>query len=242
MTPVKNWKPLLAVACSHGNLICPKAEAAVIKFASTLKPKTVIHLGDWCDTAALRGGAIGTPDEGEPCTPDIETGLDFLEKLGVTHCTMGNHDERPYRFLKHHNAVVREFAQDLVGGIEDRMRKLRINWVNTWSVFARLELYGVKWMHGYVYTENAARDHAEAHGRVVFGHCHTTMLQKARRDDNATGIAAGTLCRIRNMDYAKSRRKTLSWSGGFVWGYYHEKDCVLWLHENGQRQDWILPT
>lgn len=235
------WKPVLAVACTHGHLIDPAFRAAILKFKQQLKPAAVFHLGDWCDTAALRAGAKGTSDESEPCTPDMEQGLDFLEELGVTHCCMGNHDERPYRFTNHYNAVVREYAQGIVDAIEGRMKRLGIQWVNTWGARSWIEWGGRKWMHGYICTENAARDHAEAHGPVVFGHTHTTMLQKGRRDDNPTGICVGTGCRIGNMDYAKARRKTLSWSGGFAWGYGHAEDSVLWLHENGQRKDWILP-
>ena len=82
----------MAVGCSHGVLIDPNARAAALEFKSRFKPKRVFHLGDWCDTAALRAGAKGTNDEDEPVSPDIDIGLEFLEELGVTDCTMGNHD------------------------------------------------------------------------------------------------------------------------------------------------------
>jgi len=237
-------KRLLVVGCSHGGLADPLAIDAVLRFKLEWKPQIVIHLGDWCDTAALRLGARDNADEAEPIRPDIDDGLFFLEQLGVTHCLMGNHDERPYRYLKDPRAMVRELAQMLVDGIETRMRKLRIYWLNSWSVFDHLKIGGVKYLHGTVYTENAARDHAEMHGRCVFAHTHTTMLQKGRRDDNPTGICVGTLAGIANMDYAKTRRKTLSWSQGFAWGECTENDTQLWLHENGQNRErlpWRLP-
>lgn len=232
----------MGVGCSHGNLIDQNAASAVIKFKNGFKPKRIFHLGDWCDTAALRGGSKGTSDEGKPINCDIDEGLLFLEALGVTDCTMGNHDERPWRYLGSPNAMHRELGQMLVDGIERKMKKLKINWRNSWDVRSWIDYAGYKWMHGYMFGENASRDHAEAHGNVIFAHTHTTAVQKGRRDDCPTGINIGTLCTIGNMDYAKNRRKTLSWSQGFVWGEsYKGKVAYIYLHENGQRPDWNLP-
>lgn len=188
-------------------------------------------------------GAKGTPDESEPIGSDIEQGLQFLERLGVTDCTMGNHDERPWRFLKSNSAIVRELAEGMVKEVEQRMKRLRINWVNTWDIRSYIKAYGFKWMHGYMYNENVARDHAEAHGNVVFAHAHTAMLQKGRRDDNPTGICVGTLSNIPAMTYAKQRRKTLSWSQAIVWGEgYGDKMGFIQLYENGQDGPWHLPV
>jgi hypothetical protein len=243
MNITHKYTRFMAVGCSHGNMIDQSAAEAVLKFKAAFKPKRVFHLGDWCDTAALRSGAKGTADEGKPIGSDIDEGLDFLEKLGVTDCTMGNHDERPWRYLNHHNAMIREMGKQLVSGINERMAKLGITWVNQWNVRKWIEAYGYKWMHGYMYNENVARDHAEAHGNVVFAHAHTTMIQKGRRDDCPTGICVGTLSDIPNMDYAKNRRKTLSWSHGFVWGEGRDnKMAYIYLHENGQQKEWRLPT
>jgi hypothetical protein len=232
----------MGVGCSHGVLIDPKARAAVLRFRNNWKPQRIFHLGDWCDTTALRNGAKGTPDEGKPINSDIDSGLKFLKDLGVTDCTMGNHDERPYRYKGHPNAMVRELGELLVNGIEKKMKLLKIRWVNTWDIRSWIYAYGIKWMHGTIYTENAARDQAEMHGSCVFAHCHTTMLQKGRRDDNPTGICVGTLADIPNIDYAKCRRKTLSWSQGLVYGEGHD-NTLGWiqLYENGQHGEWRFP-
>lgn len=233
----------MAVGCSHGNLIDPKAASAVFRFKKNFKPQRIFHLGDWCDTAALRMGAKGTEDEGRPINSDIDEGLLFLERLGVTDCTMGNHDERPWRFKNHHNAIIRELAGQLIADIDYSMSRLGIQWVATWSNRSYIQAYGFKWMHGYMYNENVARDHAEAHGNVVFAHAHTAMLQKGRRDDNPTGICVGTLANIPCMEYAKNRRKTLSWSQAIVYGEGCG-DTMGWiqLYENGQNGPWRLPV
>lgn len=233
----------MGVGCSHGNMIDLTAAAAAFEFKKRFKPKRIFHLGDWCDTAALRAGAKGTSDEGKPIGSDIDEGLLFLEKLGVTDCTMGNHDERPWRYLGHHNAMIRELGEELVKGINARMKRLGIKWVNTWDIRSFIQAYGYKWMHGYMYNENVARDHAEAHGNVVFAHAHTAMMQKGRRDDNPTGFCVGTLSDIPNMDYAKNRRKTLSWSQAIIYGEGHG-NTMGWiqLYENGQNGPWRLPV
>ena len=68
----KKWVKFIAVGCSHGNLIDPKAAAAVFEFKRRFNPQRIFHLGDFCDTAALRSGAKGTPDEGKPINSDID--------------------------------------------------------------------------------------------------------------------------------------------------------------------------
>lgn len=240
----------MAVGCSHGSLIDADAKQAAFNLRDRFKPTRIFHLGDWCDTAALRSGAKGTEDEGKPICPDIDDGIEFLEQLGVTDCTMGNHDERPYRFLNHHNAQTKEFARMLVYGtkkslgIEGEMRRLRIRWVNTWDIRkGMICAYGWKWMHGYMFGQQCARDHAEAHGNVCFAHAHTPAQQQGRRDDNPTGICVGTLTRIANMDYAKNRRQTHAWGGGIVYGEgCGNKMGWIQLINNGQKKgEWRLP-
>jgi len=230
----------MAVACSHGKLLCPVAADAVIRFRERWKPDVMLHLGDFIDTAAFMTHA-SDKNKAEPIAPDIVAGFNFLKDLGVTHCCMGNHDERPYRTMNAKNELLAYASCQAVEHMEEGMRKLGIEWINEWSIRKYFTFGNVKWMHGYMYNEQACRDHAEAHGSIVFGHTHTCGMAKGRRDDNPTGFNVGTLARIPNMDYAKTRRKTLSWSAGFVWGEFTETYCQLWPHENGQRKTWDLP-
>jgi len=230
----------MGVACSHGALICPHAENAVITARQRWKPDTVVHCGDFIDTTAFMAHT-SDKDKSEPIAPDIVRGFQFLKDLGVTHCTMGNHDERPYRYMNAKNEILAYAADRAVEHIEGGMKKLGIQWINTWSNRDWFMIGGYKWMHGYIYNANAARDHAEAHGNCVFGHTHTSAMAKGRRDDNPTGFNIGTLTRISEMSYAKTRRQTLAWSGAFIFGEYCGDKSQLWLHENKQDQEWILP-
>ena len=238
----KSWKKFLAVGCSHGDLIDPNASAAVLAFKDKYKPHTTVHLGDFLDTAAFRGGAKGTEDESREIAPDFNAGLTFIKKLRPQIILNGNHEARLWRLANHHNAIVSECAQGLIERIRTAAAICKAEYVEDWSIRAYRTLGNYKVMHGYMYGENACRDHAEAHGNVIFAHTHRAGMAKGRRDDNPTGYCVGTLSNIPNMDYAAARRSTLSWAGGFVWGEYCDTQTVCWIHEQPQGQTvWRLP-
>lgn len=233
----------MAVGCSHGNLIDPVARKAVLDFRTRWKPDKTIHLGDFVDTAAFRAGAKGTSDESEPITPDFEAGLSFLKDLRPNLIFCGNHEARLWRLRSDNRAIVSELSSDLIDRIRTRAALCKAELVEDWSIRGYRTVGNYKFMHGYIFNENACRDHAEAHGNVVFAHTHRAGMAKGRRDDNPTGYCVGTLSNIPNMDYANTKKSTLSWCGGFVWGEYCDDRSVLWVHEQPQNQtEWRLPA
>ena len=239
----RKWKRFLAVGCSHGNLVDPKSAEAVLEFKARWKPDTIAHLGDFVDVSAFRGGAKGTSDESEPITPDIDAGLLFLEKLRPTILMNGNHEARLWRLQNHHNAIVADCAGQIVNRIRMKADKIKARYVQGWSIRDYAKLGDYKLMHGYIFNENACRDHAEAHGNIIFAHTHRAGVAKGRRDDNPTGLCVGTLSDIPNMDYASANKSTHSWCAGFVWGEYTDNRAVCWLHEQPQGQkEWRLPV
>ena len=242
MNITKPWKKFLAVGCSHGNLISKDASEAVLKMRERLKPHAVIHLGDFIDTAAFRAGAKGTSDESEPIGPDIDSGLRFLDALRPTMIFNGNHEARLWRLQAHHNAIVADCAGRIIESLRAKARKLKAQYVEGWSIRDFRTIGNYKLMHGYMFSENACRDHAEAHGNIIFAHTHRAGMAKGRRDDSPSGYCVGTLSDIPNMDYSSARRSTLSWAGGFVWGEYCDQRAVVWIHEQPQNQtEWRLP-
>lgn len=241
-TITRKWHKLMAVACSHGDLICPDSEKAVLTFEQEFKPKVRAHLGDYLDTAAFRKGAKGTPDEARPYRSDFEAGVNFLKAYRATHVLNGNHETRLWEMLHHHNQVVVSAAEALTDRIRSTIALLGAKHIETYSVrkCSWFEFGGWKFMHGFMFNEMAARDHAEAFGNCVFGHTHRPRIDKGRRLDNPTGICVGTLADIPNMDYAGTRRATLAWNGGFVWGEYCDDDAVFYLCEKA-KTGWRLP-
>ena len=236
----------MVVGCSHGEMIDPVAERGVLQFKERFNPKRIIHLGDFLDTTCFRSGAKGTADQSEEIDPDFNSGLNFLENLEVTDALMGNHEARLWRMCKDPDAKVRWCSSQLINKIRERCKKQNtklIEYFPEGELFGFLKLGDYKVMHGYLYGENACRDHSESHGNVIHAHTHRPGVAKGRRDDNPTGYCVGTLTKIGNMDYAKGRRSTLSWGQGLVFGYYTDKKAQCWLHE--QRKDlteWKTPV
>lgn len=239
---IQRWRRALFVGCSHGIHVDPAAVDAVVKMRDNWKPQLMVHLGDFMDTTAFRSGARGTSDESEPIAPDVDAGLAFLEQLKCTHVLCGNHEARVYRMMGSTNAIVASCAEAVVRGIEQKTRKLKARLTTYNGIWQDVRLGPVRAMHGVFYSENATRDHAEAFGLCVHAHSHRAAVAKGRRADNPTAYCVGTLTQRGAMDYANTRRATLSWSQGFVWGEISDDQAVLWLHEQSKNTPWRLPV
>lgn len=235
-------KKVLAVGCSHGIHADPKALAAVLRFKRSFKPDFTVHLGDAIDATALRSGAKGTNDESAPICPDVDGGLEFLERLEPNLFLWGNHEDRIDRLRGSSNAIVSFAAQKIGEALTETCCKLKCQVRKYDGIYQGFMLGGVRYMHGVFFNEMACRDHAEAFGPVVFAHTHRAGVATGRRSDRPKGYCVGTLTRFQNMDYAKCRRATLGWSQGFVYGYYRDDYSQLWMHEQPDNSsEWILP-
>jgi hypothetical protein len=114
-----------------------------------------------------------------------------------------------------------------------------IPYTGVWQVY---KLGNYTFTHGTIYNENSARDMAEMYGNVIFAHTHKTMQQVGRRIDSPIGISVGTLTRRGAMDYANTRRSTLGWSQGFVFGEYDDNSLHPTLHTHDNGEQWHLPN
>lgn len=189
---VKKWRKFFGVGCSHGEMSCPKALAAVLRFKQEFKPDFTFHLGDAIDCTAFRSGAKGTKDEAAEVPPDVFAGLDFLEKLRPNVFLFGNHEDRLVNLSTHFNAIVSGYAGCILNEIKARMAKQKTAVVG-YGYGDHYKLGNFKLIHGTVYTENAARDHAELHGCVIHAHSHRAQMATGRRTDAPVGIAVGCL-------------------------------------------------
>lgn len=241
-------KRVLAVGCSHGNRANQDALAAVLLFRERFQPDEVIHLGDAYDLAALRSGSLRDPqdsDQADDYLDDIQEGAKFLDDLRPTVFTIGNHDERAKKYLNHHNAVVRGFAE----AVWERMLKpiekhchtfIKHNDCHDRSFY---KLGGFRWGHGVLFGENFLRDSAETFGKCVVAHAHRAGQATGRTNGNPLAFCVGTLADIPAMDYAGKRRSTLAWSHGIVFGEYTADSAQLYLHQWPQNeQNWHLPN
>ena len=240
----QKYERFLAVSCSHGKYADPTALDAVLKMRDKWKPEICVHLGDWCDTTAFRSGAAGTSDEAEPVAPDIDGGIAFLQQLRPTHVLDGNHEDRIPRMLHSTNALVAYAASKATEYIDKAFLKIGCRRIPYDGVFQKYVVGDVTFTHGTIYNENSARDMAEMYGgKVIFGHTHRSQMGEGRTIKESTGFCVGTLTRRGSMEYSKSRRATLGWRQGLVYGEIGAKDSAVWLATRGEfDKEWRLPV
>jgi predicted phosphodiesterase len=239
----QKYERFIAVGCSHGKYADNTAIEAVLTMRDRWKPSIVVHLGDWCDTTAWRRGARGTSDESEPIAPDIHGGLEFLRKYRPTHVLDGNHEDRIPAALCDRNAMVSYAAQQATDHIEKEFLKIGCRRIPYDGNLQKYVVGNVTFTHGTIYNENAARDMAETYGgNVIFAHTHRAQVGEGRTITESTGYCVGTLTRRGSMDYAKTRRATLGWRQGLVYGEIGPKDSAVWLVTRGEfSKEWRLP-
>lgn len=250
---MKAWRRWMAVTCSHAQHLCPDARRAVLAFARSFRPHTLAHLGDFLDTTAFRSGARGTTDEGADVDMDMDAGALFVrEFFDSTRASRrilfrGNHEDRVFRLAHHPSGLIRKAAGDVVRAIENLAIIHRCEGGGTvpyhiehgWRRLGADTILG----HGYMYNTQAARDHAEMAGcNVVFGHIHRVEITQARTIAHAKGYSIGWLGAC-DMDYAKARRQTLSWTNAFAWGEYQADGATtINVCERPRGGEWRLPS
>lgn len=227
---------IFAVGCSHGHLLNRDAAKAVIEAKRKFKPEITLHLGDFLDMTAFRSGAAGTGDDYVSLSREVRDGFDFLRELQPTHILIGNHEHRLWRALTgpaigaHAASCIiqemRKVADELGAELLDRYHIARQPY---------FEFGGYKWLHGFMYNENALRDHAEHFGNCVIAHLHKPGIAYGRRDGGARALCVGTLADIPALEYAGQRRATAQWGHGYVCGEFGKKGADLQLCEIAAR-------
>ncbi len=234
----------MAIGCTHGELLDRAAFDTVLAFSARWKPETKVHLGDVNDYAAFRAGARGTSDEAQQLGPDILAGVRMIEEYAPTHLLLGNHDIRAWKLSQSPNAIVARAAQSARNEFLTAVERGGVHLIDHYDINRSwLQLGDTKFVHGYMYGENAIRDHAEHFGKCVLAQLHTPGIARGRRCDHPAAYCVGTLANIGAMEYANTRRATARWAHGFVYGEYNDKECHVWLSEGEPNQagSWRLP-
>ena len=236
----QHWKRWMAVSCNHGHLGDREAIRQVLKFRAAWKPHFTAHLGDVIDTAAFRTGALGTPDEAVSPRSDASQGIEFIRLLEPDLILPGNHCWRLWKNLRHTSAIIADCAAQLIQDYKAALPKKCI-FIESYDITRSwYQLGDAKLLHGFMYNENAIRDHAEHFGKCVIGHLHKVGQAAGRRADGPTAYCVGMLGDPALFYYASTRRATAQWSQGFAWGEYTNDDCIVRLVEKG-RSGWRLP-
>lgn len=218
---VQSWKRFLICSCSHGELIDPTAETAILKFRAEYKPEIVAHLGDACDTQAWRAGAKGSSDETHSVSDDIEKGLNFLARLRPTIFFNGNHEFRIWKAVQSPNAIVCHAASLTVQRFREFMEDIKCtyvesyDWQSSWAWLNDNTLLG----HGIAFSQNAVRDHAVKMGRNVFiGHLHNHDHNTALMHGGPWCACVGYLGQADKFHYADTWPSKMRWQTGWIYG------------------------
>lgn len=239
----RKYRKFVAIGCSHGHLSDRTALKAVLRFVDSYKPEVRIHLGDFTDQTAFRSGAKGTSDETVSIKDDLAAGLNFLREFRPTHLVNGNHEDRLWRLADHYNEIIARAAGSVVTEICDLAREMGAQHIDHYSIPRRsgFEMGGYLWCHGWMYSEQAIRDHAEMLGNCVIAHLHRPGDATGRRSDNPTAYCVGWLGDVNRTDYAKARRATTAWQNGYAWGVIGPDDSQIYLCKRPQNGPWIPP-
>lgn len=242
---LRNWKKFVAISCTHGHLIDWESFGEVVNFANRYKAQTRVHLGDFIDTAAFRGGAKGTSDESVNLTSDLNAGLECLKAYRPTHLINGNHDIRLWESLNSPSAIRVHAAQSLINDIEKLTRKLRCEYHKDYDQRRPgIVLGDILFTHGFMFGEQAVRDHAETFATVarktVMGHIHTVQQAAGRQFGGSFAYSVGYLGQKDKFDYAKKNRSLHRWNHGVAFGEYCENDSQVWLIEK-PKNGWRFP-
>lgn len=238
----------MAVGCTHGHLVDQALLKQVYAFKERWTPHTFIALGDHIDLACLRAGAIGSADEAADPEGDLNDGLNFISRFEPSVYLLGNHEHRLLTLMESPKAIVSALAARIYQQITDRAKEVRCkvlpySFQNGWVQYGDA-LFG----HGYMISEMAVRDHAEAvcgpggTTKAVIAHLHRVTQAEGRNRAHPTGYCVGWLGITESAKYASLRRATASWSRGFAFGEYCDSETIVWLAKETRNGTFKLPV
>lgn len=220
-------RKFIAVSDSHGDMVDPDSERAVMDFISDFRPSVRIHLGDAFDFRCLRRGA-SEDEKNDSLSADWEAGSEFLRKYfkggQENYFLHGNHDSpRLERLLGSTNAALRNFAERGLQDFKSLLQRCRVKQVFPYdSRHGVLRLGHLKCIHGYATGVGAGGKHARAYGNVIYGHIHQVDVTAVDSDESTREARCiGALCKL-DMDYNAHHIGKLRHANGFAYGYLHD--------------------
>lgn len=194
------------------------------------QPHERVCLGDLHDYAALRSGSSGTADEYSSLTDDFHAGVNWLRRFRPTKRCHGNHDHRIYKLLNDPRAKLATLAQWVVRDIaavdEENGTEVKPYLPMRRNVFRFGDHFAG---HGWMYSEQALRDHAETFGNIIIAHLHVPGMAYGRTLHTSRATCVGTMADPDRLDYAQTRRNTLRWAHGVVQLEYTDDQCEVRL-------------
>lgn len=216
----QKWTKAVLTSCPHGNHACTVAQDNVMAIVEDRKPDERICLGDLDDFAALRAGATGTSDEYSNLEEDYKSARQWQLRYRPTKRCDGNHDVRIRKLLNDPRGRLSMLAKLVVNGIDEVDRENHTEVKPYHQKKGWFLLGDVKAGHGWMYNEQAIRDHAETYGegryKVIHGHLHVPGMAYGRTANAQPAYCVGLLGDPDKFDYAHTRRNWLRWAHGIA--------------------------
>lgn len=230
------------VSDSHGDMQDDKAVTAMFEFCKLWKPEIRIHGGDAFDFRPLRKKATDQELREGKCL-DVQMGIEFLTKFRPTHFLRGNHDERLWDLHKSDDGQKREAAIATAEQIMQALKRVGCEKVYPYSVHEGVcEIGKLRVIHGFACGVQAARQHAQTYGSVLFGHIHRIETYSIPARERRIGRSCGCLCNLR-MEYSRAQMASLAQEHGFAYG---TMDRLTGLYQFFQAMPldgrWTFPT
>lgn len=209
---IQTWTKRIFFGCVH----VPHQDKSALKilkeFSKDFKPDEVVNLGDLITADQVSRYATDTTVS---LKAEFEVAREINQELGVTHMTLGNHEER----LQRPGCVQEDLRSSLdpVTNLELVKNKIAYKqYDHTRGVFKFGKL---KALHGFWYNQYAARSHVEAFGCCVFVHTHRLQTHQPRHAfQKNTGFNIGCLCKL-NLPYIVAQPPR-GWAQAFAFGYF----------------------
>jgi hypothetical protein len=218
------YQKFVIASDSHGDMIDPKCEKAILEFIKEFKPSIRIHAGDAFDFRNLRKGA-SDEEKASSLEDDWNMGSEFLRNYfsggKFNHFLYGNHDTRLKDFCNSTSGLIRDYAYDGVKRMDAMMRKFKARTYPYDSALGIMRLGKLNVVHGYHAGANACRQHAAVYGNCVFGHVHTIESAPVASLEPAEARSIGCMC-IRDMEYVNKKTGKLRWGQGWAFGILFE--------------------
>jgi predicted phosphodiesterase len=224
----------MAVSDSHGQFVNHDCAQAALAFADEYRPHVRLHLGDWNDQTAFMSKSLANPGGQEACESidtDARAGIEFVTAYRPHYLFQGNHDHRPYKLLRHPNAIVQQAARTVVADMERFAKSIRAELVPYHGVHdprAWRLLGGTAFGHGVMHGLSACEQHVWLLRRpCVFGHTHRVDTKSARTLGGLMGRTIGCLADIDKLTYAHANQSTAAWRNAWAFGEYGDNWCTV---------------
>ena len=211
------FKKFVFMSDTHGDKVHDAALSECLEFCKDWKPDLKVHGGDFLDLVSLRRGA-SIDEIMEHVGPDIDAGMECLERFEPNVLTLGNHDQRLWEACSSTNGFVASAAKEYVRSFDSKCESMKIK-VKPYTVASNIYHYhGLAFHHGSKSSASPARSHGLIYGNSICGHVHRFDSASLQMFPAANSFTSGCMCKFEQMTYMQRHAAFLAQERGWIFG------------------------